>query len=92
MTGIEVATGDIDRIENLHASSDHMFLTCPEREGACSYQIEPDRPDDYDLASLLDLPYCANCGCSLVIVPRGQYDGPEPEFRDLDRKGSPVVS
>lgn len=89
---VELATDDIDLIENLHESSDHVFVTCPEREGACLYRHGPDRPDDYDLVSLLDNPFCSSCGCSLVIVSRADYDGPADQFRDLDEEGSPVVA
>lgn len=92
MDAVEVATAPIDDVERLHGSSDHVYLTCPERDGACTYTVEPDRPDDYPLAFLLDYPYCVECGVSLVIVPRREYDGPGPRFRDLDQNGSPVVA
>lgn len=88
---VPLATGDIEHIQNLHESSDYVYLTCPERNGPCTYAIEPDRPDDYDLTFLLDYPYCIDCGCSLVIIGRDDYDGPEPQFHDLDEKGSPVM-
>lgn len=81
---VPLDTGDIDDIERLRGSSDHVFLTCPQRVGACAYQHGPDRPDDYGLLFLLDFPYCVNCGCSLEIVPRSAYDGPEHQFRALD--------
>ena len=88
---IPLATGDIERIERLYESSDHVYLTCPERSGRCAFQRGPDRPDDYGLSHLLDMPHCVDCGCSLVIVSRADYDGPEDKFRNLDIKGSPLV-
>jgi hypothetical protein len=90
--GVSLATGRVERIQNLHNSSDHVYLTCSEREGDCPHSVAPSRPDDHALEFLLDHPYCVACGAELVVVPRGEYGGPEPEFRDLDREGSPVVS
>lgn len=84
---VPLATGDIDRIENLYNAPDHIFITCPERSGDCSYQFGPDRPDDYELLDLLDWPYCASCGRSLVMLSRSDYDGPEHVCRDLDSPG-----
>lgn len=94
MTGetVPLDTGDVGRIERLHGSSDHVYLTCPERSGACAYQHGPNRPDDFPLPDLLASPYCVDCGCSLVIVSRADYEGPEDKFRDLDEKGSPLVA
>lgn len=83
MNGISLATGDVDRIENLYRSSDHVFLTCPERSGRCMYAHGPDRPDDHPLPGLLSAPYCPDCACSLVIVSRADYEGPDNEFRDF---------
>lgn len=84
---VPLATGDIDRIENLHDAPDHVRVTCPEREGACTYQFGPDRPDDYELVFLLDHPFCVECGCSLVMVSAAAYGGPPQRFRDLSKPG-----
>lgn len=89
--GVELATGDLDAIERAHGASGDHFLTCPERGRACAWSLGPDRPDDHRLTDLLDRPRCIACGVSLVLVPRGEYEGPPDEFRDLDQKGSPVV-
>ena len=88
--GVSVASGPIDRIRNLHNSSGHVYLVCPDRGGACPYALSPDRPDDYPLEFLLDHPYCSVCGSALEIVPRGGYDGEVPDHRNLDQEGPPV--
>ena len=84
---VPLATGDIDRIENLYNVPDATRLTCPERTTDCPYQFGPDRLDDYDLLDLLDRPHCASCGCSLVIVGKHDYDGPSHAWRDLSEPG-----
>lgn len=85
---VPLATGDIDRIERLYNLPGKMYITCPERDGACAFQHGPNRPDDLPLMSYLDYPNCSTCGCSLVIMPRSEYDGPPNEFRDLDKPGT----
>lgn len=88
---IDLATGDLELIDNLYGASSGVIITCPERSGSCVYQHGPDRPDDYELVFLLDHPYCETCGCSLVVMSSADYDGPEDDFHDLTTKGSPVV-
>lgn len=81
---VDVATGDVGSIEDLHGSPDDAVVTCPERSGACAYAMGPDRPDDYSLPELLDHPHCSSCGASLVITTLDDYRGPTHEFRGLD--------
>lgn len=90
-SAVPLATGDVGAIERLLSSPGSAYLTCPLREGACAYKQGPDRPDDYEPGFLLDHPRCTECGCELVLLERGDYDGPEDRFHDLDAEGSPVV-
>ena len=82
MTGVALATGAIDRVENLLDRPESVVVTCPERSPACAYRHGPDRADDLGAASWLSLPFCSRCGCSLVVVPAAEYDGPTHGFRD----------
>jgi hypothetical protein len=91
-SAVRLADGGMDDIEGMLSSADSAFLTCPRRDRGCVYNQGPDRPDDYDPGWLLSNPTCEFCGCSLVLVPRGDYGGPPDKFHDLDTEGSPVVA
>ena len=91
-SAVPLATGDVAEADRLLSRPDSAFVTCPRRDTACPYNHGPDRPDDYDAGSLLANPYCCECGCELVVLERGDYDGPPDKFHDLDREGSPLVA
>jgi len=90
-SAVRLEDGSMDAVESALSSPGDFFLTCPRRDTACVYNHGPDRPDDYDPGWLMSNPSCEFCGCSLVFVPRDDYNGPPDKFHDLGTEGSPVV-